>query len=234
MEKQKIIDFDFKKIIPTKNSKAETKISTLVTKKFLLITFLFGLGIVFANQLVYRYEVNEKNKNVIQEMRQHEKFLIAQQNKEMINLGFESQIVMYDDILKDIFETNKKIPNSAKTILYQNSRIRDLSQDYKESIIKIRNNFNSVIKSEDSFNKSSYPEKESIEKLITFYEVGSLNRSTALENLLITYTTNEVDEEKIKEIAAPIRAELKKQIIEKFSNLLGNNDVTKFKKLKIK
>ena len=116
----------------------------------------------------------------------------------------------------------------------QNSRIRDLSQDYKESIIKIRNNFNSVIKSEDSFNKSSYPEKESIEKLITFYEVGSLNRSTALENLLITYTTNEVDEEKIKEIAAPIRAELKKQIIEKFSNLLGNNDVTKFKKLKIK
>lgn len=234
MEKQSFMEFDFKKAIPTESSKAEEKISVLVTKKFLLIIFLFGLGIGMGNKILYQYQVNQQKEVIAEKIKQHDFFLIAQQNKDMINTFFDTQMIMYDDIVKDIVEANKKIPNSAQTILNQNNKIRNSSQDYKESILKIMSDFKKVTQSEDSFSTSTSAEKSMIEHNIKRYQIGSLNRSDVLENMLMSFTTTNVDEIDMKEKATPIRTELKKQVVEKISNLLGNNDMTKFKILKTK
>lgn len=238
MEKQKLMDFDFKKIIPTEGSAIEKRISKVVTTKFILLSFVVALGFGLASQMYKNHVINVEKQQLIQNqqllVQQMEFYQVAKDNKEAIVSNLEQQVGIYDDMIKDVLDANKKIPNSAQTILNQTTNIRSLSQNYKESIVKLINNFNNLVESEDNFKKASNEDRSQLVSLVKNYQIGSLNRSNELENMLMNYTTLDNDEKDIDTKAMQIRAELKEKIIEKMSNLLGNNEITKYKKIKLK
>lgn len=238
MEKQKLVDFDFKKIVPLENSETERKISRIVTKKFLALSFVIAFGFGFGSHLFQGIKERSEKAHQLETERnivtQHATYKFAQENRDVILANLEQQATMYDDIIKDIFETNQQIPNSAQTILSQNDQIRGLSQAYKENITKIINNFTLLVSSENLLTKASSEEQTLFLETVKKYQVGSLTRNSELENLLMTYTTTANDEKKVAEKAQVLRQELKVKVVEKMSNLLSSNDITKFKKLKIK
>lgn len=238
MEKQKLMDFDFKKIIPTEGSAIEKRISKVVTTKFILLSFVVALGFGLASQMYKNHVVNSEKAQLIQNqqelLKQLEVYKVAKDNREAIIANLEQQVGIYDDMIKDVLDANKKIPNSAQTILNQTTNIRTLSQNYKESIVKLINNFNNLVSSEDSFKQANIQERVQFVDLVKNYQIGSLNRSNDLENMLMSYTTLDNDEKDANTKALPIRTELKEKIVEKMSNLLGNNEITKYKKVKLK
>lgn len=231
MEKQKLMEFDFKKVLPLEGSKIEQKISKIVTKKFLAMTFVIATGLGIGYNMIGLYY----NQSVVEKQQsQSNDFLIAQQNKDNIINNLESQMIMYDDMVKDVMVANQKVSNTAQAILHQASEIRNYSQEYKEDMVKIINNFNQITQSEDIFRNSSNTKKELLAMTLKNYQSGSLTRSTKLENILMKYTTTDYDEKQFVEQAKPIREELKKQIVEKMSVMLGNNEITKAKRITIK
>lgn len=238
MEKQKLMDFDFKKIIPTEGSAIEKNFSKVITTKFILLSFVIAFGFGLASQIYKIHVINSEKAQLIQNqqelVKQLEIYELAKDNKEAIIANLEQQVGIYDDIIKDVLEANKKIPNSAQTILNQTTNIRTLSQNYKESILKLINNFNNLVSSEDKFKQASVQERIQFVDLVKNYQIGSLNRNNDLENMLMSYTTLDNDEKDTNIKALPIRAELKEKIVEKMSNLLGNNEITKYKKVKLK
>lgn len=234
MEKQKLVEFDFKKIIPLEHSEVERKISRIVTKKFLMLSFVVAFGFGLSTHMFDSYRESSQKQDKLEAERTTLHYVIAKENKDMIIANLEQQVSMYDDIIKDVFETNQQVPNSAQTILAQNTQIRQLSQDYKETVAKIINNFNMLIISEEALKKASEEEKTLFVDTVKNYQVGSLNRNNNLEKLLMSYTTVENDEKEIAQKGQTIRQELKSKIVPKMSNLLASNDITQYKKIKIK
>lgn len=235
MEKQKVMDFDFKKVLPIEGSIAEKRISAIVTKKFLLLGFVIALGFGMGYYTLDSYNSQKKEVSLHLQEKQKEDLLIAKENKESILENLESQITMYDDIIKDILEANRLVPNTAQTILNQTDQIRSFSQTYKENLVNIINNVNKLTKSEESFKNSTVEEKELLSKTVKNHRIGSLNRNNELEQVFMSATTTEnYDEKKAMEKAKPIREELRKQVIEKMAKLLGSNELTKPKKFKMK
>lgn len=238
MEKQKLVEFDFKKIIPVENSEVERKISRIVTKKFLMLSFVIAFGFGLSTHMIDSFressQQQEKLENERATVTQRANYVIAKENKDLIVANLEQQLSMYDDIIKDVFETNQQVPNSAQTILAQNTQIRQLSQDYKETIAKTINNFNMLITSEDSLKRANEDDKKLFFETVKNYQIGSLNRNNDLEKLLMSYTTVENDEKEVTQKAQPIRQELKSKIVPKMSNLLASNEITQYKKIKIK
>ncbi len=235
MEKQKLMDFDFKKVLPIEGSIAEKRISAIVTKKFLLLGFVIALGFGMGYYTLDSYNSQKKEESLHLQEKQKEDLLIVKENKESILENLESQITMYDDIIKDILEANRQVPNDAQTILNQTDQIRGWSQTYKENLANIINNVNKLTKSEEEFLKSSSEEKKMLSKTLQHYKIGSLNRNNDLEKILMSATSPvDYDENKAIDKATPIREELKKKVVEKMANLLGSNEITKPKKLNIK
>lgn len=229
MEKEKLVDFDFRKIIPREDSNLEKKISKIVVKKFIFLSFAIAFGL----NLSSTYKDYVLSNNIKQEANQNVYYHIAKENKEAILQNLELQIVMYDGMIQDVFNANKQIPNSAKTILLQSNELRRLSQNYKESIVEAINNFNYLVSSEDNFKKEEEEKRLIFIDTVKFYQIGSLRRSSVLEDLIISYTTTNHDEKEILQNAKIIREELKPKIIEQMNFLLKTNEITKYKKVKI-
>lgn len=235
MQKEKVMDFDFKKVLPTEGSVAEKKISAIVTQKFLMLGFTVALGFGMGYYTLDTYYENKQEESVKYLEKQRQEFLLIKENKENILLNLEAQMTMYDSIIKDILEANKQIPNSAQTILNQTDQIRGLSQTYKENIANLISNVNKLTNSEEEFLKSSSEEKKMLSKTLQHYKIGSLNRNNDLEKIFMSATSPvDYDENKAIDKATPIREELKKKVVEKMANLLGSNEITKPKKLNIK
>lgn len=236
MKIEKIIDFDFKKIIPEQGSQVERKISKIVTVKFILLSFAVALGLGLGSKVI---NVHLENKEALMKKEQQNKmvelqelFKVAQNNKEAIILNLEQQLTIYDDMIQDILDANQKIPNSAQTILNQTTQLRTENQTYKQNISNIIRNFNKVMESEKNLIAIKEEDKIQFIDTVKSYQIGSLNRRTELENLLVSYTTIENDEQLVQKEALPIRKELKKVIIDKLNKLLSVNELTKVKKMK--
>lgn len=236
MKIEKIIDFDFKKIIPEQGSQVERKISKIVTVKFILLSFAVALGLGLGSKVI---NVHLENKEALMKKEQQNKmvelqelFKVAQNNKEAIIFNLEQQLTIYDDMIQDILDANQKIPNSAQTILNQTTQLRTENQTYKQNISNIIRIFNKVMESEKNLIAIKEEDKIQFIDTVKNYQIGSLNRRTELENLLVSYTTIENDEQLVQKEALPIRKELKKVIIDKLNKLLSVNELTKVKKMK--
>lgn len=236
MKVEKIVDFDFKKLIPEKGSEIERKISKIVTVKFMALSFAVALGFGLGTTMMKVHFENKNNlihqEQVNKNLELKELYKIAQKNKEGILLNLEQQITMYDDIVQDFLTANQKIPNSAQTILNQLNQIRTENQKYKESITGYIRNFNKLMENENNLNTISEEQRNQFIDVVKNYQIGSLNRRTELEQILMAYTTVDYDEKDVQKDALPIRQELKKVTIDKLSKLLSTNDLIKVKKMK--
>lgn len=236
MKVEKIVDFDFKKLIPEKGSEIERKISKIVTVKFMALSFAVALGFGLGTTMMKVHFENKNNlihqEQVNKNLELKELYKIAQKNKEGILLNLEQQITMYDDIVQDFLIANQKIPNSAQTILNQLNQIRTENQKYKESITSYIRNFNKLMENENNLNTISEEQRNQFIDVVKNYQIGSLNRRTELEQILMAYTTVDYDEKDVQKDALPIRQELKKVTIDKLSKLLSTNDLIKVKKMK--
>lgn len=236
MKVEKIVDFDFKKLIPEKGSEVERKISKIVTVKFMALSFAVALGFGLGTTMMKVHFENKNNlihqEQVNKNLELKELYKIAQKNKEGILLNLEQQITMYDDIVQDFLIANQKIPNSAQTTLNQLNQIRTENQKYKESITDYIRNFNKLMENENNLNTISEEQRNQFIDVVKNYQIGSLNRRTELEQILMAYTTVDYDEKDVQKDALPIRQELKKVTIDKLSKLLSTNDLIKVKKMK--
>lgn len=236
MKVEKVTEFDFKKIIPEQGSQLEKKISKIVTIKFIALSFAVALGLGLGSKIINLHLENKealiKKEQQNQMVELKEMFKIAQNNKESIVLNLEQQLTIYDDIIQDILNANQKIPNSAQTILNQTTQLRSENQTYKQKISYIITNFNKVIESEKNLTAIKEEDKIQFIDTVKSYQIGSLNRRTELENLLVSYATIENDEQAVQKEALPIRKELKIIIIDKINKLLSVNELTKVKKIK--
>lgn len=236
MNVEKIIDFDFKKLIPEQGSESERKVSKIVTFKFIALSFAVALGLGLGTTMMkVHFESKEtliKQEQQKQMIELEELYKVAEKNKEGILLNLEQQITMYDDIVQDFLIANQKIPNSAQTILNQSNQIRSENQEYKQTISNYIRNFNKIMENEKNLTTETEENKNQFKDIVKNYQVGSLNRRTELENILMAYTTVEYDEKEVQKEALPIRQELKKVAIDKLTKLLSTNDITKVKKMK--